>query len=84
VLAALDVHDDGTNGDARPTTSSTRASSRPDGAGRSTSRARSSVEVHAETKSGEERVATVGFLYSVPLAHLTGRYRDAIVDGISS
>src|SRR6185436_19265691 len=39
------------------------------------------VEVHAETKSGEERVATTGFLYSIPLAHLTGRYRDEIVEG---
>ena len=39
------------------------------------------VEVQAETKSGEQRVATTGFLYSVPLAHLTGRYRDEIMDG---
>ena len=39
------------------------------------------VEVHAETLAGELRTAATGFLYSFPLAHLTGRYRDTLADG---
>jgi len=39
------------------------------------------VLVRAETFTSEIRVATTGFLYSVPLGRLTGRYRDALVDG---
>jgi hypothetical protein len=39
------------------------------------------VRVVAETTDGEPRSAATGFLYSSPHAHLTGNYRDAIVDG---
>ncbi len=39
------------------------------------------VEAKARTRGDEERVATTGFLYSVPKAHLTGRFRDALADG---
>jgi hypothetical protein len=39
------------------------------------------VEARARTRGDEERVATTGFLYSVPKAHLTGRFRDAMSDG---
>jgi len=39
------------------------------------------VEARARTRGDEERVATTGFLYSVPKAHLTGRFRDAMNDG---
>jgi hypothetical protein len=39
------------------------------------------VEVRAVTLENEERIATTGFLYSVPKAHLTGRFRDELVDG---
>jgi hypothetical protein len=39
------------------------------------------VRVHAVTPDQQERIATTGFLYSNPHAQLTGRYRDAIVEG---
>lgn len=39
------------------------------------------VRVNAVTAEQQERVAATGFLYSNPHAQLTGRYRDAIVDG---
>jgi hypothetical protein len=39
------------------------------------------VEVRAVTLEGEERIATTGFLYSAPKAHLTGRFRDELADG---
>jgi hypothetical protein len=39
------------------------------------------VIVTAETVSGDSLKATTGFTYSVPSAHLTGQYRDKIVDG---
>lgn len=39
------------------------------------------VRVIAVTEEGLERVAATGFLYSNPAARLTGRFRDALVDG---
>ncbi len=81
VLAALDFHDDGSNGDA---TGNDRIYTAVVAPGRERAidfKGAQLVEVQAETKSGEQRNATTGFLYSVPLAHLTGRYRDEIVDG---
>jgi hypothetical protein len=39
------------------------------------------VRVKARLLDGDIREAAGGFLYSNPAAHLTGRYRDAIVDG---
>lgn len=39
------------------------------------------VRVTAVTRRGEERIAATSFLYSNPHAHLTGNYRDAVVDG---
>ncbi len=39
------------------------------------------VSVVATTPEGDPRSVTSGFLYSVPLAGLTGRYRDEVVDG---
>jgi hypothetical protein len=39
------------------------------------------VRVQAVTESGDRREAATGFLYSRPQAHLTGRYRDALIDG---
>lgn len=81
VLAALDFHDDGTNGDATANDLVYTAVVAPGKERALDFKGAQLVEVHAETKQGEERVATSGFLYSVPLAHLTGRYRDEIVDG---
>ena len=81
VLAALDFHDDGSNGDATGNDRIYTAVVAPDASARIDFKGAQLVEVHAETKSGEQRNATTGFLYSIPLAHLTGRYRDEIVDG---
>jgi hypothetical protein len=39
------------------------------------------VRVTAVTRGGDERIAGASFLYSSPHAHLTGQYRDAVVDG---
>lgn len=39
------------------------------------------VRVKARLLDGDLRQAAGGFLYSNPAAHLTGRYRDSIVDG---
>jgi hypothetical protein len=39
------------------------------------------VQVVATTRRGDERRAATSFLYSRPHAHLTGRYRDAVVNG---
>ncbi len=81
ILAALDFHDDGAAGDATSNDLVYTAIVTPGRERALEFKGAQLVEVHAETKSGEERVATSGFLYSVPLAHLTGRYRDEIVDG---
>lgn len=39
------------------------------------------VRVHAVTAAGDAVDALDGFLYGKPKAHLTGAYRDAVVDG---
>jgi uncharacterized protein DUF4784 len=39
------------------------------------------VRVKARLLDGDVREAAGGFLYSNPAAHLTGRYRDAVMDG---
>jgi hypothetical protein len=39
------------------------------------------ISVRAVSANGDERNAAAGFLYSVPGAALSGRYRDAVVDG---
>jgi hypothetical protein len=39
------------------------------------------VRVQARLLDGDVRNAAGGFLYSNPAAHLTGRYRDAVVNG---
>src|SRR6185436_18589754 len=77
----LAFHDDGTNGDAEANDLVFTSVVAPGRERAADFKGAQLVEVHAHTKSGEERVATSGFLYSVPLAHLTGRYQDAIVDG---
>lgn len=81
VLAALDFHDDGTSGDGTANDLVYTAVVTPGRERAPEFKGAQLVEVHAETRGGEERVATTGFLYSVPLAHLTGRYRDELVDG---
>jgi hypothetical protein len=81
VLVTLDFHDDGSNGDAQANDRLYTAVVAPGRERAVEFKGAQLVEVRAETANGEERVATTGFLYSIPLAHLTGRYRDEIVDG---
>jgi hypothetical protein len=81
VLASLDFHDDGTHGDAEANDLVFTSVTAPGRERAAEFKGAQLVEVRAHTKGGEERVATTGFLYSVPLAHLTGRYRDEVVDG---
>jgi hypothetical protein len=81
VLAGLDFRDDGMAGDATANDLVFTAVVAP-GAERATDfKGAQLVDVEAELANGERRIATTGFLYSIPLAHLTGRYRDEIVDG---
>ncbi len=81
VLAALDFRDDGTGGDATANDLVYTAVVAPGPERAADFKGAQLVEAEAEIANGETRVATTGFLYSVPLAHLTGRYRDEIVDG---
>ncbi len=81
VLAALAFRDDGAGGDGDANDLVYTAVIAPGREHAAEFKGAQLVEVHAETPSGEERVATTGFLYSVPLAQLTGRYRDELVDG---
>lgn len=39
------------------------------------------VKIQATYADGTSTMATTGFLYSHPWAHLTGKYRDRVVDG---
>ena len=81
VLAALAFNDDGKDGDAHANDLVFTAVVAPGRERALEFKGAQLVEARAETRGGEERVATTGFLYSVPLAHLTGRYRDEIADG---
>lgn len=81
VLAALEFRDDGANSDATANDLVYTAVVAPGRERVLDFKGAQLVEVRAEIESGEERIATSGFLYSVPLARLTGRYRDSIVDG---
>jgi hypothetical protein len=81
VLAALAFTDDGRNGDAQANDLVYTAVVAPGREHALDFKGAQLIEARAETRGGEERIATSGFLYSVPLAHLTGRYRDEIVDG---
>jgi hypothetical protein len=80
-LAAVVFTDDGLNGDAEADDLLFTAVLAPSSDAIRLFKGSQLVLVRAETFTGEARVATTGFLYSVPLARLTGRYRDALVDG---
>ncbi|MEO6026286.1 MAG: hypothetical protein ABIR79_05410 [Candidatus Binatia bacterium] len=81
VLAALDFHDDGTNGDDRANDLIFTSVVAPGRERAIDFKGAQLVEVHARIDNGAQRVATTGFLYSIPLGHLTGHYRDEIVGG---
>ncbi len=74
-------HDDGLDGDAAANDFFFTASITPDPDKPRDFNGDFTVYVVAETTSGKEVSATTGFSYSNPTAHLTGQYRDAIVDG---
>jgi hypothetical protein len=81
VVAPLDFRDDGTHGDAVANDDYFTARYTPDPDEPKAFRGQYQVLVEAEPDQGPELVATTSFVYSVQLAHLTGNYRDAIVDG---
>ncbi|MCP5057666.1 MAG: hypothetical protein GY937_13220 [bacterium] len=80
-VAALVFADDGKAADARAGDLDFTASVSPGATAQTSMRGAYLVSVTATTEEGELRSATTGFLYSAPKASLTGRYRDAIVEG---
>jgi hypothetical protein len=81
LLADLGFRDEGAEGDAEAQDRIYTAQLAPAPGRAHELKGAQLVEVHAKTLAGELRVATTGFLYSVPLARLTGRYRDSLEDG---
>lgn len=81
MVAPLAFHDDGTHGDAQASDDYWTASYTPDPDKPNDFRGQYQVVVQAESLKGDTLNATTSFVYSVQIAHLTGRYRDAIVDG---
>lgn len=80
-LAEVEYRDDGEGGDAAAGDGLYTAVVQP-GPDPARALARSYlVKVRAVTLGDEERLAATSFLYSAPHARLTGRYRDAVVDG---
>ncbi|MEB2286368.1 MAG: hypothetical protein B6D46_09270 [Polyangiaceae bacterium UTPRO1] len=81
MVAPLAFHDDGTHGDAQANDDQWVAVYTPDPDAPNDFRGQYRVLVQAESARGETLNATTSFVYSVQTAHLTGRYRDAVVDG---
>lgn len=81
VVTSLAFHDDGTNGDAEPNDDYWTARYTPDPDKPNAFRGEFQVVVQGEAQNGDQVSATTGFVYSVQIAHLTGNYRDSIVDG---
>ncbi len=79
--ATIEFRDDGKENDAQADDRFFTASLTPDPDRPDAFRGQHTVEVTALAGSGEELTATTGFFYGVPTAHLTGQYRDSIVDG---
>jgi len=77
----LDLRDDGEGQDRRPDDFVYTASFVPGEDGVPEMKGAYLVEVLAETPEGEPRSATTGFLYSVPLGRLSGRYRERVEGG---
>lgn len=81
VVAPLAFYDDGTHGDAQAKDDYWTAKYTPDPDRPKEFRGQYQVVVQAESLKGDELTATTSFVYSVQIAHLTGNYRDSIVDG---
>ncbi len=77
-IGEIEYRDDGTGGDAVANDRVYTAVFLPDVPALSRSFL---VRVVATTRRGDERRAATSFLYSRPHAHLTGNYRDAVVNG---
>ncbi len=80
-IAELDFRDDGRDGDERADDDLWTATLDSAGGGKSELKGAYLFEVTAQTGAGEPRSATSGFLYSVPLARLDGRFRERVIDG---
>lgn len=81
VVTPIDFHDDGTHGDAQANDDYWTASYTPDPDKPNAFRGEYQVLVQGEAKNGDQVSASTSFVYSVQIAHLTGNYRDSIVDG---
>ncbi len=81
VVSQLAFRDDGTHGDAQPDDDYFTATFTPDPDRPSEFRGQFQVVVQAESLKGDTLTASTSFVYSVQIAHLTGKYRDSIVDG---
>jgi hypothetical protein len=77
-IGEVEYRDDGTGGDAAANDRVYTAVFLPDVPALSRSFL---VQVVATTRRGDERRAATSFLYSRPHAHLTGNFRDAVVNG---
>jgi len=80
-LASLAYADDGTGGDRVPGDNIYTARFEPGDDFAPELSDSFLVRVVAQTTAGDERMAATSFLYSNPHAHLTGNYRDEIVNG---
>ncbi len=80
-IAELAFYDDGTHGDAQPEDNLFTATYTPDPDHPNDFRGQYQAVVQAESLRGDTLLASASFIYSVQIAHLTGQYRDAIVDG---
>jgi hypothetical protein len=81
VVAPIVFRDDGTHGDAEPNDDFWTARYTPDPDRPRDFRGQYQVIVQAESAKGDTLTASTSFVYSVQIAHLTGHYRDSVVDG---
>jgi hypothetical protein len=81
IVAQVTYHDDGKAPDARAGDGVWSARLALPAGLEPESAASYMVRVKARMLDGDVRVAAGGFLYSNPAAHLTGRYRESVVDG---
>jgi hypothetical protein len=80
-VAKLAMNDEGRDGDETAGDLVYSATWQPPQAEASDYRGSYVVSVRGATADLEERAVGTGFLYSVPLARPTGRFRDTLVDG---
>lgn len=80
-VASLVFHDDGAHGDAQADDLLFTATYTPDPDRPAEFRGDYQVQVVAQPYRGDELESTTGFRYSHQKAHLTGNYRDSVVDG---